>query len=67
MPRGKPLDAKPLSSVHVEKRTIACVHSINEAVYAVLHGKDRADWYKRAKFKPVREHGLTRKIKNLYD
>ena len=65
MPRGKPLDTKPLSSQHVEKRTIACVHSINEAACAVLYGKDKADWYKRSKFKPVREHGITRKIKNM--
>ena len=67
MPRGKPVGSKPLSSIHVEKRTIACVHSINEAVCAVLYGEDKADWYKRAKFKPAREHGLTRKIKNLLD
>lgn len=65
MPRGIPNNKPPLSSIHVEKRAIACIHSINEAIISVKHGTEQADYYHR--HKGVRKHGATRKIKNLTD
>ena len=67
MPRGIPNNKPPLSSCHVEKRSIACIHSINEAVICVTRGNEMADLYRKIKYKPIREHGSTRKIRNLTD